>query len=72
MEIRPQRYAGFQAAGMVPATGLFATVPLAHKDGTRTLSESLDGITLHNGFGPIDTALKRWTRYSDQTGSDDR
>ena len=42
-----------------------------HKDGTRTLSENADGITLHNGSGPIDTALETVDALLDPNGSDD-
>ena len=56
----PRRYAGLEAAG-IPVPGDWSQRTTAfpvdtHKDGTRTLSENADGITLHNASVPIDTA----------------
>ena len=61
----PRRYAGLEAAG-IPVPGDWAHRTTAfpvdtRKDGTRTLSENLDGITLRTGSGPIDTACLLYT-----------
>ena len=71
----PRRYAGLEAAG-IPVPGDWSQRTTAfpvdtHKDGTRTLSENADGITLHNGSGPIDTALETVDALLDPNGSDD-
>ncbi len=71
----PRRYAGLEAAGIpVPGDSSQRTTAFpvdTHKDGTRTLSENADGITLHNGSGPIDTALETVDALLDPNGSDD-
>ena len=66
---------GLHAAG-IPVPGDWSQRTKAfpvdtHRDGSRTLAENTDGITLHDDHGPIDTALETVNALLDPNGSDE-